>query len=194
MSLAAAAHATVIDFEDLPHSGGAILPVAGDHYASSGLYISSGTIPGLPQVGDVFTMTDMVNEFAYVSNSSSVSSPNLAGARDLGLQDSLFSFSTPVSSFSLTSDSVSDGPTFRLLALEATGEPNTFRVLAVDEAESGYQDHLGFTIAGGFSFVAFQVTTEQEGYDNLEFTFVPGPGALALLAAGALGMSRRQRV
>ncbi|MFO0835307.1 MAG: hypothetical protein U0638_10070 [Phycisphaerales bacterium] len=190
---ASSASATVVNFDDLPHSGGAVLPVAGNYYAASGILFSSGTIPGTPMVNDVFTMTDMVNEFAYVSNSSSVSVPNLAGARDLGLQDTLFSFTTAIANLAMTSDSVSDGPTFRLLALESTGAPNTFRVLAVDEAVTGYQDALNLSIAGGFSFAAFQVTTEQEGFDDITFSNVPAPGSMIAFAAAGVAATRRRR-
>ncbi|MFO0963917.1 MAG: hypothetical protein U0625_13575 [Phycisphaerales bacterium] len=190
---AAIAGAELIDFEDLPHTGGAIVPVAGDHYAAQGLHISSCTVPGTPMLDDVFTITDILNEFAYVSNNNSVSGSNFAGARDLGLQDTLFSFSSPITSLSMISDSAPDGPTFRLLALQATGDPNTFRVVAIDEAVTGYQDHLDVSFAGGFSFAIFQVTTEQEGFDDISYTFVPGPGALAAFAAAGLARSRRRK-
>lgn len=190
---ASTASASVVNFDDLPHSGGAVLPVAGDYYSASGILFSSGTIPGTPMVNDVFTMTDMVNEFAYVSNSSSVSVPNLAGARDLGLQDTLFSFTTAIANLAMTSDSVSDGPTFRLLALESTGAPNTFRVLAVDEAVTGYQDALNLSITGGFSFAAFQVTTEQEGFDDITFSSVPAPGSMIAGAVAGVWALRRRR-
>ena len=135
----------------------------------------------------------MVNEFAYVSNSSSVSVPNLAGARDIGLQDVLFSFSGLIDHLDMTSDSVPDGTTFRLLARQATGTPNTFRVLAVDEAVTGYQDSLSVSVPGGFAFAAFQVTTEQEGFDDVTFGFVPSPGAPAVFAVAGIALIRRRR-
>ncbi len=193
LSAVSTAQGGLINFDDLPHSGGAVLPVPGDHYASSGVWLSSATIPGLPQVGEVFSVTDVVNEFAYVSNSSSVSVPNLAGARDLGLQDVIFSFADLLGTLAMTSDSVSDDPTFRLLALESTGVPNQYRVLAVDEAVIGFQDSLSVSVVSGFAFAAFQVTTELEGFDDVNFTPVPAPSSLAGLSlVGVLAVRRRR--
>lgn len=193
VGVANSAFATVINFDDLPHTGGTVLPLPGSQYAGSGILFSSGTIPGLPMPGDVFTMTDLVDGFAYVSNSNCVSGPNFAGARDVGLQDTLFSFTSPVGSLSMTSDSAADGPTFRLLALEATGAPNSYRVLAVDEAVTGFQDSLSLSLPGGFSFAAFQVTTEQEGYDDICFSTVPAPGSLIAIVVSGLVTQRRRR-
>lgn len=191
---APSAFATLINFDDLPNTGGAVLPLPGNQYAASGILFSSGSIPGLPMPGDVFTMTDMVDGFAYVSNSNCVSGPNFAGAHDIGLQDTLFSFTSSMGSLSMTSDSAPDGPTFRLLALEATGAPNTYRVLAVDEAVTGFQDSLSLSLPGGFSFAAFQVTTEQEGYDDITFSAVPAPGSLVAFGIAGLATGRRRRL
>jgi PEP-CTERM motif len=81
-----------------------------------------------------------------------------------------------------------------------TGNPNEFQVIAVVEASDNATTSPGnlLSLAGlpPFSFAIFQTTTEQEGFDNLNFTSVPvpEPGTYALLALGlvALGMVRRR--
>ena len=78
----------------------------------------------------------------------------------------------------------------RLIAVAPTGNPNEFQVIAVVEASDNAATSPGnlLSLAGlpPFSFVIFQTTTEQEGFDNLNFTFasVPEPGSYALLALG----------
>ncbi len=86
----------------------------------------------------------------------------------------------------------------RLIAVAPTGNPNEFQVIAgaeaSDNATTSPGNLLSLTGLPPFSFAIFQTTTEQEGFDNLNFTTVPEPVSYALLALGlgALGMMRRR--
>ncbi len=82
----------------------------------------------------------------------------------------------------------------RLIAVAPTGNPNEFQVIAVaeasDNATTSPGNLLSLTGLPPFSFAIFQTTTEQEGFDNLNFTTVPEPGSYALLAIGLVALAR----
>ena len=105
------------------------------------------------------------------------------------------SFSTPITAISVNSDSAPAeiADVIRLIAVAPTGNPNEFQVIAVakasDNATTSPGNLLSLTGLPPFSFAIFQTTTEQEGFDNLNFTTVPEPGSYALLAY-RLGRSR----
>ena len=65
------------------------------------------------------------------------------------------------------------------VAVAPTGNPNEFQVIAVAEAFDNATTSPGnlLSLAGlpPFSFAIFQTTTEQEGFDNLNFTFAYVP-------------------
>jgi hypothetical protein len=202
-SLALAPHpvaAVVINFDDL-NLAATIVPQPGNQYAVSGITFTSGNVPATLNpaiaVGDVFTLGGVTDGFVAIKNNNAISDPNFAGALNLGLQDTLMSFSAPITSLSLHSDdSPSDGnDVIRLLALEATGNSNEYRVLAFLSASDGAVSEpgnlLAVSVPTGFSFGLFQVTTEQEGFDDVSFNFralqVPEPPAWLLLAASVLG-------
>jgi len=195
------ASAEVINFDELVLPPG-ITAQLGNHYAGSGITFSSGDVPaGLNPaiaVGDVFTLGGVIDGFVAINNANAVSPPNFAGARNLGLQDTLMSFTGSITSLSLHSDDApADGnDVIRLLALEATGNPDEYRVLAFvaasDGAVSEPDNLLTVNVPGGFSFAIFQVTTEQEGFDDVTFA-TPEPATLLLLAVSVLGLGLSQR-
>jgi hypothetical protein len=202
----AGASATTINFDDQV-IGGVIQAEPGNLYAASGITFSSGNMsPDLNAaiaVGSVFTLTGIQNEFVIINNANAVSGPNFAGARSLGLQDTLMALSGPITSLSLHSDDTAEsGQIIRLLALRATGNADEYEVLAFDEkvdsavAEPG--NLLSVSLAAGFSFALFQVTTEQEGFDDVTFQLraAPEPASALLVAIGLAGLAglRRRRV
>jgi hypothetical protein len=204
-SLALAPHraaAVVVNFDDLV-LGSVIVPEPGNLYAAQGITFTSGNVPaslnGAIAIGDVFTLSGVVDGFVAINNDNAISDPNFAGARNLVLQDTLMSFSAPITSLSLHSDdSPGDGnDVIRLLALEATGNPNEYRVLdffsASDGAVSEPGNLLAVSVPTGFSFGLFQVTTEQEGFDDVTFSFVPEPATWLLLVATALSFALLRR-
>jgi hypothetical protein len=203
LALASAAHAVVINFDDVVIPPGSTVQ-PGNLYAAQGVTFSSGNMsPDLNAavaVGDTFTLTGIQNGFIMLNNDNSVSPPNFAGAQSLGLQDTLMAFASPITSLSLHSDDTGESAqVIRLLALEATGNANEYRVVAFDEAlddaTSEPGNLLSVNVAGGFSFALFQVTTEQEGFDDVTFPTAPEPGTwlLVVLGMAVLGSARRKR-
>jgi hypothetical protein len=211
--------ATLIDFDDVSVDGTignspGILP--GNQYASRGVLFRTGSLTGTVSVGGTVTLippsippfapSDPIDEFEVIDTISSISSPNLAIARGGGLNDLLMIFTTPVTSVRLTSDdfppSLGEAPDIiRLMALAPTSTPNQFTVLAFDEkldnAVSSPDNLLSVTLGGTpFSYALFQVTTEQEGFDDLSFDpvrAVPEPPALALAGIGLVAMWRSRQ-
>lgn len=207
IGLALAPHraaAVVVNFDDLV-LGSTVVSEPGNLYAGQGITFTSGSVPaslnggGAIAIGDVFTLSGLINGFVAINNSNAISNPNFAGARNLGLQDTLMSFSAPITSLSLHSDdSPGDGnDLIRLLALQATGNPDEYRVLAFVDASDGAISEpgnlLAVSVPTGFSFGLFQVTTEQEGFDDVTFSFVPEPATWPLLVAAALSFALLRR-
>lgn len=209
LALNSEAHAVLINFDDQAVAG--VQAAAGNLYSAQGITFSSGNMsPDLNAaiaVGNIFTLTGIQNEFVLINNANAVSNPNFAGARSLGLQDTLMAFSSPISSLSLHSDDTGESAQIiRLLSLLATGNPNEYQVLAFDEkfdnavAEPG--NLLSLNVPAGFSYALFQVTTEQEGFDDVSFAFrqepgagvIPEPSTLSLLGLGVIGLLRRKKI
>ncbi len=124
------AHAVVVNFDNV--SAG--LNLQGNLLIGSGVTLTTGTIPNLVAVGDTITLSSPDPHFDIFNNADAISLPNFGVAHGGGFNDVLFSFTTPVTSVSVTSD---DSPgeaadIIRLLALAPTGSPNQFTVLAID--------------------------------------------------------------
>ena len=198
---AAGAGATTIDFDDQVF-GSVLNTQPGNRYAASGITFTSADVPAgfnaAISVGDTFVLTGLNNQFVIINNVNSVSPPNFAGADTLVQRDTLMSFSGPITTLSLHSD---DTPgevpdVIRLLALRATGNANEYEVLAIDEkldnAVSEPGNLLSVSLAAGFSFALFQVTTEQEGFDDVKFD-LPEPASSALMALGLAGLATLRR-
>ncbi len=108
----------------------------------------------------------------------------------------LIAFSAPVTEVSVRTDHFS--PDFpdevRLLALQPTGNPNEFKVLAVTHGFDNWTGPPGDTLVvnlGGvpFRFALFQTTTEPEGFDDLSFLpAVPAPALGAWMTVALVGL------
>ncbi|MBI1977203.1 MAG: PEP-CTERM sorting domain-containing protein [Candidatus Omnitrophica bacterium] len=211
VALNSEAGAVLIDFDDQVLVN-VVEPRAGNLYAAQGITFSSGNMsPDLNAaiaVGNTFTLTGILNEFVVIGNANAVSNPNFAGARSLGLQDTLMAFSSPISDLSLHSDDTGEGAQIiRLLSLAATANPDEYQVLAFDEkldnAVSEPANLLSVNVPSGFSFALFQVTTEQEGFDDVNFTFlqdggpghevIPEPTSFLLFGIGGLAAALAKR-
>jgi hypothetical protein len=194
--------ATTINFDDLPAASNNFQ--SGSTYDAQGVHIRTfASIPNtVDSVGDTFDLSGLpsIDTFWLISNlggAGSISNPNFAAATSGGLNDVLFSFSTPITSLSLQTDNTPGEPAdvVRLLALQMIG-PNQFQVIAV---ASGSDDATAFPanflqVSGTtFSYAIFQTTTEQEGFDNVTFAQVPEPATLGLLLTGVTGVVYRKR-
>jgi hypothetical protein len=192
-----------INFDDLPAANDNLQ--SGSTYASLSVVIDTlNSIPNtVDAAGDTFVASFLSPTFWLISNSDSVSSPNFAAATNGGLNEVLIFFSTPVTSVDLQTDaSPGENPdVVRLLAVARLGGVN-FEVLAaasgLDDSTTAPGNQLHVDIEGApFSYVVFQTTTEQEGFDNLTFQRVPEPASILLLACGLArfvrGVVRRRR-
>jgi hypothetical protein len=187
----------VIDFDDQPVAG----PVAttdGDVYSSLGISFASGDIPDAVNLGDVITLSNRTEQFSIISNTSPRSAPNFAGAEGLGLRDTLMTFSQRATSVSLDLDANFGEPAdlVRLLGLQATGTPNSFRILAITEMLDNVSSRVTInSTSSAFDAAIFQVTTETEGFDNLVVTSVPEPSSAMGFAtcAAIIAIGRRRR-
>ncbi len=186
----------VIDFDDQPIAM-EVATTDGDVYSSRGIFFASGDIPDSVSLGDVITLTNRTNQFSIISNTRARSVPNFAGAEGLGLRDTLMTFSELTISVSLDLDANFDEPPdiVRLLGLQATGVPNTFRILALTEVLDNSSSRVTVNATSSpFDAAIFQVTTEQEGFDNLTVTSVPEPTNSLLITTGiAIFAVRRRR-
>ena len=114
-----------------------------------------------------------------------------------GANDLLMQFASPTTFASVVSDqTVESSQTIRLIALKDLGG-GAFEVIDFDEgsdAALGLPDSL-LQVGGGstFTFALFEVTTEQEGFDDLRFSVLE-PHSIALVALSVyllVGFSRR---
>jgi PEP-CTERM motif-containing protein len=176
----------------------------GNQYAALGILFRTGSVTGNVAVGNTVTLDNSVDGFEVLGGPGqpAISPPNFAIPLGAGLNDLLMTFTTPVTSVQLTSDNYPETPdVIRLIALAATPTPNQFTVLAfdqkLDDAVAPPDNLLSVNLGGApFSYAAFEITTEQEEFDDLRFTPTPEPStlvlaALALLGPFAIGARRR---
>lgn len=212
--------ATVIDFE-APAIVGAVAETPGDAFAASGVVFRTVRLSGTVAVGATVTLADVNNDLRLYRDATAISGEQLAGPALGGTSnDLLMRFTAPVASLALTSDdAVETANTIRLIALAETTTAGRYRVVdmveAQDDAVEAPANRLALAPAEAFSFALFEVTRQQEGFDDLTFAFaggppvvdpppvvepppvataeIPEPGSLALLAGmlGAVTAARR---
>lgn len=191
-----------INFDELQADGiigNSIGIYPGNHYASSGVLFRTGELVSGPN--GTYILTNPVDSFEVLGGPGqpAVSAPNFAIPRGAGTRDLLMIFTLAVTSVTVTSDRAIEGPDIiRLGALQATSVPNQFTVLGYaetfDNATTFPANQLTINLNGpSFSYALFQITTEQEGFDNLSFTQVPEPGSLAMFASSGVVILLRER-
>lgn len=178
----------VVDFDDVSaSSSGSVFP--GTQYAGSGVTFTSADLVGAG--GGNVALSNTSPDFLVIGNGNSISPPNFAAAVAVaGNPNDLFmAFDVPVTSVSVTPDDAAEGSAdpIRLYALAATATPGEYEVLQVvsqlDDVE------FPMVVNGGgqpFSFAAFEVTIQAEGFDDL--TFQPTAQVPSLSANGTIGL------
>jgi hypothetical protein len=190
--------AVTVNFDDLAADGIIGNPLGiypGNQYAALGVLFRTGSLTDNVAVGNTVTLTNQVDGFEVLGGPGqpAISPPNLAIAIGGGLNDLLMTFTRPVTSVQLTSDNYPESPdVIRLIALAATPNPSQFTVLAfdqkLDDAVAPPDNLLSVDLGGApFSYAVFEVTTEQEGFDDLRFNPTPEPSTLMLAALALLG-------
>lgn len=208
-----ASAATVINFDEVPFASGSAGIGLPNRYIARGVNIQ--TIQNATdgkQIGDTFFATPRdtgfgIGSFGILGTEAAVSPTNVVvplatqGSSLIFLGDELlFSFLTPVTSVSLSTDlALGELPDLvRLLMLEKVGT-NEFRIIdsvsGFDNATNIANNTLSLTSAQPFSYALFETTTEIEGIDNLTFTPVPEPSTWVMAAVGLalLGVNRIKR-
>ena len=176
-------HAEILlTFDDLTPGS-----TSGNQYVSEGISFSYGELTGSVAVGSLLTFSNLTDGLEIVAGGFAISGTNAASTFN-GLDDNLMSFSSPVSRLSLVTDDQlgeSTADVVRLIALEATNNPFTFRVIdfaeRLDDTTSLLENTMTLELNVNFSFAAFQRTTEPEAFDNLQFTSVPEPTCVLML-------------
>ncbi len=164
--------------------------------ALPGLTLICGESTDVTTVGDTLTYSPNMNGFHVYSD------PNTAWSGDNvafcpGTNDLLIQFDVAVLNASVLSDRFpNDGSdTIRLAALKALGN-DQYEVLDIYSTTDDFTDGVGnlmsVSVAGGFEYLAFLTTTEQEGFDDLTYEAVPEPATLAILGGLALVARRRK--
>lgn len=189
---------------DTPEATSNPTTVPGTTYSASGVTFTTVLRSGsaAPVVGAAIALGFVSSDMFLYEGSNAFSPDQFAGpSPGGGANDLLMAFSTPITRISVVSDQTGEGPeTIRLIALRHLGGM-AYEVLgfaagpdnAIGLPASLLEVDLGAT---AFTHALFEVTTEQEGFDDLRFRTVPEPAPLALLAVGllaALAGARRRR-
>lgn len=187
-SLAAVSNAAFLDFDSLSSGANA-------SNAVPGVTITTGTITDSVSVGLNFSWIENFDGFhVYTDAGTAWSGANVAYAE--GTQDILMSFDQAAFGLSLLSDRYpNDGnDVIRLIGLTSMGG-GIFQIEEIFETTDGFTDGVGNTLslAGTYSHVIFQSTTEQEGFDSVSYQAVPEPGTLAALGLGIAALRRRRK-
>lgn len=205
--------AGVINFDDVTGPLNTRIITQSNHYAAQGVTIQSiANATDGKVVGDTFTATPHddglgIGAFAIIHVTTTVSTPNMAASHHricdptchtvFSSDELLFSFDTPVTSAGLFTDTAPGeaADVVRLLALKRLGG-NQFQILAIasglDNATTAPGNFLQVAVAGGFTDLLFETTTEAEGIDNLTFSPVPEPSAISMAALGAAALIIRR--
>jgi hypothetical protein len=195
----ASAAAILIDFESPEATANPTL-VSGTTYVAQGVTFSTvlRSVSTTPVVGASTTLSTVGSSMRLYEGSNAFSGDQFAGPEPGGgANDLLMQFSTAITKISVVSDQTVEQPdVIRLIALADLGGGN-FEILGSAE---GLDNAIGLPAsllevdmgATSFNYALLEITTEQEGFDDLRVTTarVPEPATLALLG---LGLAWRRR-
>jgi len=174
------AAAVTIDFE-APAIATPNAELPGDSFAAQGVRFRTVRLSGTVVIGGTITLTDQNSDLRLYRDASAISGDQLIGPSLGGSSnDLLMSFSQPQTAVSLTSDDMVETPNpIRLIALAATTTPDRYRVIdfvdAQDDAVGAPANLLALAPSESFTLALFEVRSQQEGFDDLSFTFVAVP-------------------